>query len=84
MRLAAIALSDMTEEMKAFHLRWSKWRRKHQATVYPGGTTGSTVRAESGANFLFEKATVSNIGTVATRLELPQPAVIAKTRNVRR
>lgn len=31
MRLAAIALSDMTEEMKAFHLRWSKWRRKHQA-----------------------------------------------------
>ncbi len=31
MRLAAIAVSDMSEAVKAFHLRWSKWRRKHQA-----------------------------------------------------
>ena len=30
-RLAAIARSDMSEARKAFHLRWSKWRRKHQA-----------------------------------------------------
>ncbi len=32
LRLAAIAISDMDDEQKAFHLRWSKWRRKHQAT----------------------------------------------------
>ncbi len=31
MRLAAIALSDITDEMKAFHLHWSRWRRRHQA-----------------------------------------------------
>jgi hypothetical protein len=31
-RLAEIAASGMDDEQKAFHLRWSKWRRKHQAT----------------------------------------------------
>jgi hypothetical protein len=31
LRLAEIALSGMSEERKAFHLRWSKWRRRHQA-----------------------------------------------------
>jgi hypothetical protein len=31
MRLMTIAGSDMSEAGKAFHLRWSKWRRKHQA-----------------------------------------------------
>jgi hypothetical protein len=31
MRLAVIALSDITNGMKAFHLRWSRWRRRHQA-----------------------------------------------------
>jgi SRSO17 transposase len=31
LRLAAIALSDMDDEKKAFHLRSSEWRRKHQA-----------------------------------------------------
>jgi SRSO17 transposase len=32
LRLAEISLSGMPEEEKAFFLRWSKWRRKHQAT----------------------------------------------------
>lgn len=31
LRLAEIATSDSSEEEKAFHLRWSKWRRRHQA-----------------------------------------------------
>jgi SRSO17 transposase len=31
MRLTSIALSGMSDARKAFHLRWSKWRRKHQA-----------------------------------------------------
>jgi hypothetical protein len=31
MRLVAIVRSDMSHAGKAFHLRWSKWRRKHQA-----------------------------------------------------
>jgi hypothetical protein len=31
MRLAAIACSGISDAGKAFHLRWSKWRRRHQA-----------------------------------------------------
>ena len=31
LRLRGIALSGMNEAEMAFHLRWSKWRRRHQA-----------------------------------------------------
>jgi hypothetical protein len=31
MRLRRIALAGITDARKAFHLRWSKWRRRHQA-----------------------------------------------------
>lgn len=33
MRLRSIALSGLDDARTAFHLRWSKWRRKHQATA---------------------------------------------------
>ena len=31
LRLKAIVFSGLSEAEKAFHLRWSKWRRRHQA-----------------------------------------------------
>jgi len=33
LRLREIAVCGISDARKAFHLRWSKWRRKHQATA---------------------------------------------------
>jgi SRSO17 transposase len=50
LRLAEIAQSDMSEEMKAFHLRWSKWRRRHQAiSRWCHRITRMKTRPESGS-----------------------------------
>ena len=38
MRLAAIAMSDMSVAVKAFHLRWPKWKENIRRS--PGGITG--------------------------------------------